>query len=220
MQPRQRSKCSATVSVQLDRPVERRLHQPDPAARRVHLLVPELVGRAGRQAEAAVDAVVDQLASIRRAPVGVERRAHALGERRPGAARRGSATIGDAEARAARAGTPARRTATRAPAARLQLGALLPDAASAALAGRRARTCASTAACAALEEQREAPRRQEVDGARHRAASAAARPRARAGRRLDDDGRAAPPAADAAAARRRATRPSRPREPEKSLPRS
>ena len=29
-------------AVQLDRPVERRLHQPDPPARRVHLLVPEL----------------------------------------------------------------------------------------------------------------------------------------------------------------------------------
>ena len=60
MQPRQRSKCSATVWFSSTRSVERRLHQPDPAARRVHLLVPELVGRAGRQAEAAVDAVVDQ----------------------------------------------------------------------------------------------------------------------------------------------------------------
>ena len=37
------------------------LHQVDPAARRVHLLAPEHVGRAGGQAEAAVDAVVDQL---------------------------------------------------------------------------------------------------------------------------------------------------------------
>ncbi len=46
--------------VQLDRPLERPLHQPDAAARRVHLLVPELPGGARRQAEAAVHAVVDQ----------------------------------------------------------------------------------------------------------------------------------------------------------------
>jgi hypothetical protein len=37
------------------------LHQVDAATRRVHLLAPQQVGRAGRQAEAAVDAVVDQL---------------------------------------------------------------------------------------------------------------------------------------------------------------
>ena len=36
-------------------------HQLDPPARRVHLLVPQRVGRAGRQAEAAVDAVAEQL---------------------------------------------------------------------------------------------------------------------------------------------------------------
>ena len=42
--------------------VERGLHEPDPAARRVHLLVPEHVGGASRQTEAAVDAVVDELA--------------------------------------------------------------------------------------------------------------------------------------------------------------
>src|SRR3954449_2578599 len=46
--------------VQLDRAVDGRLHQPDPPARRVHLLVPELVRRARRQAEAAVHAVADQ----------------------------------------------------------------------------------------------------------------------------------------------------------------
>ena len=46
---------------QLDRAFGKALHQPDPPARRVHLLLPERpVGRAGRQAEAAVDAVVDQ----------------------------------------------------------------------------------------------------------------------------------------------------------------
>ena len=48
--------------VQLDRPVDRRLHQPDPAARRVHLLVEDDVRRAARQAEAAVHAVAEQLA--------------------------------------------------------------------------------------------------------------------------------------------------------------
>ena len=37
------------------------LHQVDPPPGRVHLLAPEHVGRAGGQAEAAVDAVVDQL---------------------------------------------------------------------------------------------------------------------------------------------------------------
>ena len=46
--------------VELERPLDRRLHQPDPAARGVHLLVPQLVRRAGREAEPAVDAVGDQ----------------------------------------------------------------------------------------------------------------------------------------------------------------
>ena len=46
--------------VQLDPALDRLLHQPDATARRVHLLVPELVRRAGRQAEAAVHAVADQ----------------------------------------------------------------------------------------------------------------------------------------------------------------
>ena len=57
MQPRQRSKCSTTVLSSAIVP-SRRLHQLDAAARRVHLLAPEHVGGAGRQAEAAVDAVV------------------------------------------------------------------------------------------------------------------------------------------------------------------
>ena len=57
MQPRQRSKCSTTVAVERDRAVEPRLHQLDAAARGVHLLAPEQIRRAGRQAEAAVDAV-------------------------------------------------------------------------------------------------------------------------------------------------------------------
>src|SRR6266508_1974180 len=48
------------------------LHQVDAAPRRVHLLAPQQVGRAGRQAEAAVDAVVDQ--PLVRRVVQVERR--------------------------------------------------------------------------------------------------------------------------------------------------
>ena len=54
-------------AVQLDRPVERRLHQPDAAARRVHLLVEDDVRRAARQAEAAVHAVAEELRIHRRA---------------------------------------------------------------------------------------------------------------------------------------------------------
>ncbi len=46
---------------QRHRAVDEAAHQVDAAARRVHLLVPERVGRARRQAEAAVDAVGDQL---------------------------------------------------------------------------------------------------------------------------------------------------------------
>ena len=43
-------------------PVEDLVHQVDPAPRRVHLLGPQLVGRAGRQAEPAVHAVLRHLA--------------------------------------------------------------------------------------------------------------------------------------------------------------
>ena len=46
---------------QRDRPVHEALHQVDAPARRVHLLVPEGIGGARREAEAAVDAVCDQL---------------------------------------------------------------------------------------------------------------------------------------------------------------
>ena len=46
---------------ELERAFGQALHQPDPSARGVHLLLPERpVGRARRQAEAAVHAVVDQ----------------------------------------------------------------------------------------------------------------------------------------------------------------
>src|SRR5438552_6446204 len=46
---------------EIDRAIDEPAHEIDPAARRVHLLVPERVRRACRQAEAAVDAVGDQL---------------------------------------------------------------------------------------------------------------------------------------------------------------
>src|SRR5207237_881881 len=47
-----------------------------PPAGRVHLLAPERVGRAGREAEATVDAVVDQLGRGR--ALGVPRGAHQM----------------------------------------------------------------------------------------------------------------------------------------------
>ena len=108
MQPRHRSKCSTTVSVSGDRAVDEAAHQVDAAARRVHLLVPERVGRARGQAEAAVDAVGDQLGlhGPREAP---PRRARRAGSR----SRRGSPLdVGDARARAARAAPapPSQRT--------------------------------------------------------------------------------------------------------------
>src|SRR5207247_1855648 len=62
-----RHTAEATVEVlhhrlaQRNRPVDEPLHQIDPPARRIHLLVPEGVRRARRQTEAAVDAVGDQL---------------------------------------------------------------------------------------------------------------------------------------------------------------
>ena len=55
-------RCAARTSVQRRSRPSRRLHQVDPPARRVHLLAPQQVGRARRQAEPAVHAVVDQLA--------------------------------------------------------------------------------------------------------------------------------------------------------------
>ena len=58
MHPRQLSRWSHERGREL---VMALLHQHDPPARRVHLLAPEPVGRAGGQAEAAVHAVVDQV---------------------------------------------------------------------------------------------------------------------------------------------------------------
>jgi hypothetical protein len=82
--------------------VEARLHEVDPTARAVHLLAPERVGRAGRQAEAAVHAVRGELGGRR--PVGVERRparrrAHQLGA---GAAARPVGGVGRAHVRSLR----------------------------------------------------------------------------------------------------------------------
>ena len=56
MQPRQRSRWAGRRLAELGT-VQHLGDQVDPAARRVHLLAPQLVGRAGGQAETAVDAV-------------------------------------------------------------------------------------------------------------------------------------------------------------------
>ena len=71
MQPRHRSKCSARRRGQR-RAVEELADQVDPPARRVHLLAPQRVSRAGGQAEPAVHAVLDQP----RAHVAVLRQRH------------------------------------------------------------------------------------------------------------------------------------------------
>ena len=55
--------------IELDRAVETRVHQVDASARRVHLLVPEDVGRARRKAEPAVDAIGGVLADHGRSEV-------------------------------------------------------------------------------------------------------------------------------------------------------
>ena len=57
-------------AVERDLPVLGHLHEVDPPARRVHLLAPQRVGGAGRQAEPAVHAVVEQF--LRGRVVGVE----------------------------------------------------------------------------------------------------------------------------------------------------
>ena len=60
MQPRQLSKCARPAAESSAALLVAGAHQHDPPARRVHLLAPQHVGRARRQAEAAVHAVVDQ----------------------------------------------------------------------------------------------------------------------------------------------------------------
>ena len=58
---------------QRERSLRGLLHQLDAPARRVHLLAPEDVGRAGRQAEAAVDAGLGELFDHARTPAGSRR---------------------------------------------------------------------------------------------------------------------------------------------------
>ena len=117
----------------------------DAAARRVHLLVPERVGRARRQAEPAVDAVGDQLglhsASTTRSASGLQR----CSRRRPSGDRRRRGAGPDERAPA----PPSQRTRRREarPAAR----APRPTA-SARLAAECLATCASTARSPPFEE--------------------------------------------------------------------
>ena len=61
MQPRQRSRCTRISSDASRALLVADAHQHDAPARRVHLLVEDRVARAGRQAEAAVHAVGDQV---------------------------------------------------------------------------------------------------------------------------------------------------------------
>ena len=157
MQPRQRSKCSTTVSVSSIDPSTSPLHQIDPSARRVHLLVPERVRRARRQAEAAVDAVGDQL-GLHIAS------SDALGERAPRAARAPSRRTRRAGPGRTSGAAPARPSARAPGQARLQRAQLVPRLG---LARRRARAnCASTARCDAFEEHVHASVG-DVDRARH-----------------------------------------------------
>ena len=83
MQPRQRSKC-VTISGEIVSPSSWPIaHQQDPPARRVHLVLEDRVGRARRQAEAAVHAVLDQVRVGRRRG-GVPGSAHIPPTKAPG----------------------------------------------------------------------------------------------------------------------------------------
>ena len=83
MQPRQRSKCCGDRRVERDGSVEAGVHQVDATARRVHLLAPEDVRRARRQAEPAVDAVRGELANhAARTPLRIELSRESLEEAR------------------------------------------------------------------------------------------------------------------------------------------
>ena len=218
MQPRQRSKCSATVWFSSSVPVERRLHQPDPAARRVHLLVPELVGRARRQAEAAVDAVVDQArvhqASIpsgsnearTRSASGDHARSLGLVDvRDPGPGPREAALL-PVERRPGRRRRPERRRSPPRPRRRPALRGRRPPA-------RRPRPSAL----------RRGTRSARPAGSRRRSARAASGgSRAQSARGSSVSATTVASAAGRGWSRSatRAISPSRPREPEKSLPRS
>ena len=189
---------------QQDRAVLERAHQVDAPARRVHLLVPQHVGRAARQAEPAVHAVGDQLrvhiASTIRSASGLQR---SLGRLR---------RVGDPRARAHErrilAGLPAPATGQRG-LQRADLGPRVGLLAAQLVQLRR------HGALGALDQHLQ-PSVHEVDGARHdlraHAAPASACRRSRP---------CAPHAGSGC--RRSATRsrlPSRPREPHSSFPRS
>ena len=184
-------------AVQLDRPLDRRLHQPDPAARRVHLLVPELVGRARRQAEAAVHAVAR---SARRpsdedARRGRRRRAHA----RRAATRRAPAARPRRRCPdpGGRARTPARRRLT---AAGARPGATPLSAQTASPPSRPGtpRAWRVDRGPQPFEEQREPARREEVDRGRLERRAAQLLPERRAGRRSPTRPSPRQPAAGAA----------------------
>ena len=153
--------------VERDRPVHEALHQVDPAARRVHLLVPQHVGRARRQAEAAVDAVGDQL------------RLHASTPSGSRAARTRSASGGQlvstsrgtyAVSRRARkgGGGPSRPSnGTRPPASAWKASSSGQGSASSPPSSARApASWASTPRARALEEERELARNVQIGGAR------------------------------------------------------
>ena len=196
-----------------------RLHEPDPTARRVHLLVAERrsVGQR-REAEAAVHAVLSSSDPASEARTGSNAARTPLGERRPRAARPRSSTNGDPRPGPREQAVLASRTRTRPGSARLERAPSSSQTGVGLVAAGRGRPAPSTAASPPSKSSAH-PAPAEVDRARRRAASGAARPRACAvvvSRRRC----ASPPGAGAAAARRARSRPSRPREPEKSLPRS
>ena len=172
-------------------------HQHDPAARRVHLLVPEHVRRARRQAEAAVHAVLDQVdlgrlvgvegghsdpahedAGVARAR-GVEARLDAAHQDdAPGPRRDPTGRGGRAPRRARRA---RRRATARAPCA----GARSPSRA------RRARPPAARSSAGRAPRGRRASRPRPAPRRRRRRARRAGRRRARRRRRRQPAGRRA-----------------------------
>ena len=197
MQPRQRSKCSTTVSVERDRAVDERAHQVDAAARRVHLLVPQRVGRARRQAEAAVHAVGDQLglhsASTTRSASGLHAGSRASST---------YATRGPGRTSGASLAVPAAPPGQASPAARAARPTGRPP-------RRRARAaCASTDARRAFEQHMHASARRDRPRSARAASGAASCQRARRSRPCATR-RAAGAAAAQAARRFRAGRASR-----------
>ena len=192
---------------QRHRAVDEAAHQVDAAARRVHLLVPERVGRARRQAEAAVDAVGDQL-GLHDASVAQRRRVRRAGSTVSAGSPSTYATRGPG--RTSGAAPPSQRT--RPVQAGLQRAHLGPRLGVLAAERRRLRVHRSPLR---LRRARACGRRR-CRPRSARARSGAARPSGRRRRRPC----AARRAADAGGARCARRCPSRPREPQKSLPRS